>query len=234
MTPQDTRILRSLVAVAWADGAIAGEEKGVLDGLITGFGASETEAKDIREYAATSRSLKDVPVAELNDEDREILLGNASLIVGADGKRTDEEKAILDELAKMLGFDAAKTQELIDSAKDGALQLGTRGLEDDKSPGPPPPPKKLVSWWHPLYGYPRRSWTPTVRGARALRLRTATRAVDPAASSVGISMRRRRLRSSGALPRFLVAPFVRICTARVDVDCTGCACASLAHRHPSS
>jgi hypothetical protein len=45
----------------------------------------------------------------------------------------------------------------------------------------------LVSWWHPLYGYPRRSWTPTVRGARALRLRTATRAVDPEAARLGTS-----------------------------------------------
>jgi phosphate/phosphite/phosphonate ABC transporter binding protein len=47
---------------------------------------------------------------------------------------------------------------------------------------------RLVSWWHPLYGYPRRSWTPTVRGARALRWRTATRAVDPEAVNFGISM----------------------------------------------
>jgi hypothetical protein len=33
---------------------------------------------------------------------------------------------------------------------------------------------------------------------------------------------------------FLVAPFVRIYTTGVDTGCTGCACASLAHRHPSS
>jgi excinuclease ABC subunit B len=49
------------------------------------------------------------------------------------------------------------------------------------------PRESVVSWWHPLYGHTRRSWTPPVRGARALRLRTATRAVDPAAVSVGIS-----------------------------------------------
>lgn len=132
--------MRSLVAVAWADGSIAGEEKGVLDGLITGFGASAAEAKDIREYASKTRSLEDVPVAELNDEDREILMGNASLIVGADGKHTDEEAAILKKLAAMLGFDDAQAAKLIDSAKDGALQLGTRGLEDDHSPAVPPPP----------------------------------------------------------------------------------------------
>jgi diguanylate cyclase (GGDEF)-like protein len=102
---------------------------------------------------------------------------------------------------------------------------------------------ELVAWWHPLYGYARRAWTPTVRGARALRLRTATRAVDPGAAHNGISMWRGwppvlgRLAEGSVLPGgtvCLMAPFVRIYTTSVDADCTGCACASLAHRHPSS
>lgn len=130
MTPQDRKILRSLVAVAWADGKLQKSESHVLDGLLSGFGATKEEEKEFREYAAKSRTLADVPVDELSDEDREILLGNAALVTSADGKRTDDEQKVLDELAKLLGFGAEEAAKIIDSAKDGALQLGTRGLVD--------------------------------------------------------------------------------------------------------
>lgn len=131
MTPQDKRILRSLIAVAWADGKMAREEAGVLDGILKGFGASKDEDAEMREYAKRKRTLADVPVAELTDEDREILLGNAAVVSLADGTRSTEEDAVLAELTKLLGFSAADAKKIIDAAADGAIQLGTRGLEDD-------------------------------------------------------------------------------------------------------
>lgn len=131
MTPQDKRILRSLIAVAWADGKMAKEEAGVLDGILRGFGASKEEDAEMREYAKKKRTLADVPVAELSDEDREILLGNAAVISLADGKRSTEETALLGELIKLLKFSDADAKTIVDAAADGAIQLGTRGLEDD-------------------------------------------------------------------------------------------------------
>ena len=130
MTPADMKILRSLVAVAWADGKMAKAERQVLDGLLSGFGADEKEAKEIREWAAKTRTLADVPLAELGEEDREILLGNAALVVKADGEESTAETKTLDELAKLLGFTPEQAKPIILSANDGALQLGTRGLVD--------------------------------------------------------------------------------------------------------
>lgn len=130
MTPQDSKILRSLVAIAWADRRIAKEETRALETLFHAFGATPDEAKDLREYAARSRSLSDVPLGELSDEDREILLGNAAVLTSADGKRSDEETKALDELVKLLGIDAAKAKTIIDDAKDGAFLLPSRQLED--------------------------------------------------------------------------------------------------------
>jgi tellurite resistance protein len=130
MTPQDMRILRSLVAVAWADGKVEKPEAGVLEGLLKGFGATPDEEKEIRSYAGLKRSLKDVPLAELNDEDKEILLGNAAVISHVDGNQSPQEKQVLDDLIKLLGFTDEQAKKILEEAKDGHLQLGTRGLED--------------------------------------------------------------------------------------------------------
>lgn len=130
MTPQDLRILKSLVAVAWADGRFAKSESNVLEGLLNAFGASDAESAELREWAKRSRSLDDVPVDELTKEDREVLLGNAAVMSGADGKRTKEEDKVLELLATKLGLTDSEVEKILESAKDGALQLGTRGLED--------------------------------------------------------------------------------------------------------
>ena len=130
MTPADMKILRSLVAVAWADGKMEKAEAKVLDGLLKGFGADAAEEKEIRAWAATKRTLSDVPLSELNDEDREILLGNAALVMKADGEESDSETKTIDELAKLLGFTPEQAKPIVESANDGALQLGTRGLVD--------------------------------------------------------------------------------------------------------
>jgi uncharacterized tellurite resistance protein B-like protein len=132
MTPNDMNILKSLVAVAWADGKVKKPEENVLEALVVGFGADDTETKEVMAYAKTKRTLdNDVPYDELNDEDREILLGNAALMVQADGEEDAAETELLKKLSKLLGFDNEKAKEIIDSAGDGAIQLGTRGLIEE-------------------------------------------------------------------------------------------------------
>ena len=59
-----------------------------------------------------------------------MLLGNAAVMSGADGKRTKEEDKVLELLATKLGLTDSEVEKILESAKDGALQLGTRGLED--------------------------------------------------------------------------------------------------------
>lgn len=140
MTPAEMRVLKSLVAVMWADGKVEGSESSVLEGLLAGFGASDDEEKEILSWAKTSKTLDDVPLNELNAEDRELLLGNAALLSMADGEQSASEAEVLQKLVKLLGFNDAKAKEIIDSARDGALQLGTKPLED--LPKPPPFKKK--------------------------------------------------------------------------------------------
>src|SRR5690242_8089532 len=104
MTPSEKNIVRSLVAVAWADGKLESGESSVIEGLLTGFDATEAEEKEILEYARTRRTLeKDIPLSELARDDRELLLANAALLTMADGEKSDAESAVLEQLIQVLG-----------------------------------------------------------------------------------------------------------------------------------
>lgn len=130
MTPAEKNIVRSLVAVAWADGKLEQPESGVIEGLLSGFDASPEEESEILEYAKTRRSLEaDIPLAEMSEEDRELLLANAALLSHADGEQTAGEQNVLDELVKLLGFNREQAEEILNSVGDGALRLSSRALE---------------------------------------------------------------------------------------------------------
>jgi uncharacterized tellurite resistance protein B-like protein len=129
MTPSEKNIVRSLVAVAWADGNVAQPEAGVIEGLLSGFDATEEEEREILAYAKETRTLDSAPLAELDREERELLLANAALLTHADGEQSETEKQVLDRLVALLGFTAAEAQELVESAKDGALSLKSRVLQ---------------------------------------------------------------------------------------------------------
>jgi tellurite resistance protein len=134
MTPSEKNIVRSLVAVAWADGKLESGESSVIEGLLSGFDATDTEESEILEYAKTRRTLEnDIPLADLNQGDRELLLSNAALLTHADGAQSAKEKAVLKKLADVLGFSPAETNEILASVSDGALRLSERALEPDES-----------------------------------------------------------------------------------------------------
>jgi len=130
MTPSEKNIVRSLVAVAWADGKLEKPESGVLEGLLVGFDATPEEEQEILEYARERRTLNEgVPLSELSSEDRELLLANAALLTHADGTQSESERELLQKLVKLLGFSEAEAKPILDSARDGALVLGSRALE---------------------------------------------------------------------------------------------------------
>jgi uncharacterized tellurite resistance protein B-like protein len=131
MTPSEKNIVKSLVAVAWADGKVEAPEAGIIEGLLCGFDATPEEEQEVLEYAKQKRLLsQDIPLAEMNDEDRELLLANAALLTHADGDQTEGEKELLAKLVKLLGFDDAQAQSILESAREGALQLGSRVLQE--------------------------------------------------------------------------------------------------------
>lgn len=102
MHEQNVAMLKGLVAVAWADGEFADAEQQALDGLLAAFGATEDEAKDLKEYAKTPRKLEDIPLKELSADDRRMLFSHAVLLTWVDGNQHQKEKEFLDALAKHL------------------------------------------------------------------------------------------------------------------------------------
>ncbi|MCC6903623.1 MAG: TerB family tellurite resistance protein [Polyangiaceae bacterium] len=133
MTPSEKNIVKSLVAVAWADGKLEQPESHVIEGLLAGFDASDEEEKEILEYAKTKRTLeKDIPLHALGTEERELLLANAALLTHADGEQSDSEKALLDKLVELLSFAKDDADAILASVKDGALRLGSNVLEEVK------------------------------------------------------------------------------------------------------
>lgn len=129
MTPAERNIVKSLIAVAWADGQMEKTEASVVEGLLVGFDATEEEEKELLEWAKTPRSLdKDLPLDELTDEDRELLLANAALLTLADGKQTADETKALGQLVAILKIDVAEAKTIIAGAADGLLSLSSRSL----------------------------------------------------------------------------------------------------------
>lgn len=125
MSPSELNIVKSLVAVAWADGRLEPPESGVIEGLLTGFGASQEEEQELIEYARVRRSLEtDIPLSELSQDDRALLLTNAALLTHVDGEQTEGERAVLKRLVALLQVDPQQAKKLIDSVARGVQERG--------------------------------------------------------------------------------------------------------------
>jgi tellurite resistance protein len=141
MTPNEKNIVKALVAVAWADGKLEEPESGIIEGLLSGFDATDDEEQEIILYAKQKRTFKDdIAVSELTKEDRELLLANAALLTHADGDQSEKERDLLDKLVRLLEFTGADADAILASAKEGALTLGSRALRE--AAVPPPNPRK--------------------------------------------------------------------------------------------
>jgi uncharacterized tellurite resistance protein B-like protein len=127
MTPSEKNIVKSLVAVAWADGTVKEAEVGMIDSLLWAFGASDEDEAEVREYAKKKRTIKDdVPLDQLSGDDRELLLAHAALLTHADGKQTKAEEKLLKDLADHLGIGAADMKRIADEARDRADKLAQK------------------------------------------------------------------------------------------------------------
>lgn len=116
-------MVKSLVAVAWADGRVEAEETDVIDALLDAFEIKGDDAAKIREYAKTPRTIDDVPLTELSAEDRRLLLQHAVILTYIDGKQSDEERKLLDELIGKLKIPADEAKSLRDAAETRAKRL---------------------------------------------------------------------------------------------------------------
>jgi len=123
MHEQDLAILKGLVSVAWADGRVDAAESEIIDALLQAFGASASEAHEVRQYASTRRSVDDVPIAELSYDDRRVLLQHAVLLTLIDGEQAESEKKLLDELCRKLRIPEVEATGIISMAERRAADL---------------------------------------------------------------------------------------------------------------
>ncbi len=116
-------MLKSLVAVAWADGRVETEEQEVIEALLSAFEVAGPDAESIREYAKTPRAIADVPVSDLSAADRRALLQHAVILTYIDGHQSDEEKKVLDELVKKVRVPEDEAKGILAAAEDRAKRL---------------------------------------------------------------------------------------------------------------
>lgn len=116
-------MVKSLVAVAWADGKVEDEETEVIDALISAFELEGEDAEAIREFAKTPRTLDEIPLTELSLHDRRMLLQHAVIVTFIDGEQSAEEVALLDDLQHRLHLDDSEAKELREMATSRAQRL---------------------------------------------------------------------------------------------------------------
>jgi uncharacterized tellurite resistance protein B-like protein len=117
MHEDNMAMLKSLVSVAWADGVYADEEREMVEALLSAFEASEEEAKFVREYASSQRTLDDIPLSDLSTDDRRVLVQHAVLLTYVDGEQAASEKEFLGKLCERLRVPKAEADELIAAAE---------------------------------------------------------------------------------------------------------------------
>ena len=123
MHAQNMAIVKSLVSVAWADGTYAEAEREMVEALISAFEANDEQAKEIRTYADTQKSVDDIPIDDLSDDDCRVLLQHAVLLSYVDGVQHESEKRLIEELAKKLGIPDDEAKALIDLAEQRARRF---------------------------------------------------------------------------------------------------------------
>jgi uncharacterized tellurite resistance protein B-like protein len=123
MHEQNMAILKSLISVAWADGNFADKEREMVDALIAAFEASDEQAKALREYAAEKKTLDDIPIDELSADDCRVLVQHAVLLSWVDGEQHDDERKIIDDLCKKIGFPEEQSAELVSYANERAKRF---------------------------------------------------------------------------------------------------------------
>ncbi len=123
MQAHQEAMVKSLVAVAWADGRMDGEESEVIEALLSSFEVADADADHIRTFAKEPKTLDDVPLTDLSASDRRLLLQHAVILTYIDGEQSSEEKTVLGDLAQRLRIPEAEAKVLLQAAETRAKAL---------------------------------------------------------------------------------------------------------------
>jgi uncharacterized membrane protein YebE (DUF533 family) len=123
MDQQSLAILKGLVCVAWADGHFAAAERELIEALIQTFGASPSEALEVRTFSDSPRTLNDVPIHELSYNDRRVLLTQAVILSFVDGHQAESERGLIDNLCRVLRIPSIEAAGIVNAAEEQAKAL---------------------------------------------------------------------------------------------------------------
>jgi tellurite resistance protein len=95
----------------------------MLEALLDAYNASDSEKRELREYASQKRTLEDINLQDLSADDRRVLLQHAVLVCHLDGDYSEPEKKLIDELVKKLRLPDDEAKVMIAAASDRAKKL---------------------------------------------------------------------------------------------------------------
>lgn len=116
-------MVKSLVAVAWADGRMDGEETEVIEALLSAFEIEGDDAESIRTFAKEPKKLADVPLTDLSASDRRLLLQHAVILTYIDGDQSESERTVLAELVERLHIPEPEAKVLLEASEQRAKRL---------------------------------------------------------------------------------------------------------------
>ncbi len=117
------KLLKLLVALAWADGRVDEEEMEVVEAMLDTFEADKEGGDEIREWAKTPRTLDDVDVSDLKKEDAGLVLYQAVLLTYIDGEQSDTETELLGQFMAKLGLTEEEAAPILERATARAKEL---------------------------------------------------------------------------------------------------------------
>lgn len=123
MQEHQEAMVKSLVAVAWADGRMDGEETEVIEALLSTFEIEGEDAEAIRSFAKEPKGLDDVPLTDLSASDRRLLLQHAVILTYIDGEQSDDEKKLIEDLVQRLHLPDAEAKVLLEASEQRARRL---------------------------------------------------------------------------------------------------------------
>jgi tellurite resistance protein len=117
------KLLKVLVALAWADGRVDAEEMEIVYAVLDSFEADQETVKEFVTWAKEPRSLDDVDLSDLSPDDAELVLYQAVVLSFIDGEQSEKEVSLLKEFVNRLGLSKAHADAVLASATARAREL---------------------------------------------------------------------------------------------------------------
>ena len=117
------KLLKLLIALAWADGRVDEEEMEVVEAMLDTFEADQETAEELREWAKTQRSLDDIDTEGLTKDEAGLVLYQAVLLTFIDGEQSTEEVELLEKFMAKLGLTEEEARPILERATARAKDL---------------------------------------------------------------------------------------------------------------